>query len=131
MRAPRTLRTALVATGITAVLSVSAAGALAAEAPASGAGPSARHQSTAQRVHVKTVKLADKVSLAEVYRTGENRYEAEIWARGVRYGTLYTQGLPTHAQHNGLHLALQPDGRLSSWVDGTATPEPTPTAPAA
>ncbi|AZQ39576.1 hypothetical protein EJ357_44240 [Streptomyces cyaneochromogenes] len=125
MRAPRTLRTALVATGVTAVLAVSAAGAFAVEAPATAPVTSASHHSKAQRVHVKTVKLADQVSRAKVYRTGESRYEAEIWAKGTRYGTLYTQGMPTHAQHNGLHVTLQPNGQVTSWVE-RAEPKPEP-----
>lgn len=125
MRASRTLRTALVTTGVTAVLGVSAAGAFAVEAPATAAVTSAGHSSKAERVHVKTVKLADKASRAKVYRTGENRYEAEIWAKDVRYGTLYTQGMPTRAQHNGLHITLQPNGKVTSWVE-RAKPKPEP-----
>ncbi|SDN44622.1 hypothetical protein SAMN04487981_10597 [Streptomyces sp. cf386] len=125
MRAPRTLRTALVATGVTAALGVSAAGAFAVQTPGTAAVTPAGHSAKAKRVHVKTVKLADKASRAKVYRTGKNRYEAEIWAKGVKYGTLYTQGMPTHAQHNGLHVTLQPNGGVTSWVE-RAEPKPEP-----
>ncbi|GAA3586935.1 hypothetical protein [Streptomyces osmaniensis] len=119
MRASRTLRTALVAAGVTTALGISAAGALAAPAHI----PSMSQHTKAKRVYVTTVKLADEACRAKVYKTGKDRYEAEIWAEGAKYGTLYTQGMPTHAQHNGLHVTLRPDGRVSSWVE-RAEPEP-------
>lgn len=81
----------------------------------------------AKRGYMTTVKLADEVSRAEVYKTGKDRYEAELWAEGAKYGTLYTQGMPTHAQHDGLHVTLRPDGRVSSWVE-RAEPQPEPAA---
>lgn len=127
MHAPRTLRTALVATGVTAVLGVSAAGAFAVQAPATATVTPAGHPAKTKRVHVKTVQLADKASRAKVYRTGKSRYEAEIWAEGAKYGTLYTQGMPTHAQHNGLHVTLQPNGSVTSRVE-RAEPQPEPVA---
>ncbi|MFC8244310.1 hypothetical protein [Streptomyces chartreusis] len=119
MRASRTLRTALVAAGVTTALGISAAGAFAAPAHI----PSTSQHTNAKRVYVTTVKLADEAGRAKVYKTGKDRYEAEIWAEGAKYGTLYTQGMPTHAQHNGLHVTLRPDGRVSSWVE-RAEPEP-------
>ena len=121
MRASRTLRTALVAAGVTTALGISAAGALAAPAHI----PSMSQHTKAKRVYVTTVKLADEAGRAKVYKTGKDRYEAEIWAEGAKYGTLYTQGMPTHAQHNGLHVTLRPDGRVSSWVE-RAEPKPEP-----
>ncbi|MFE5813589.1 hypothetical protein [Streptomyces sp. NPDC056479] len=123
MRAPRTLRTALLAAGVTAALGVSAAGAFAAHTPTATTVPPAAEHSKAKRVYVTTVGLADKVSRAKVFKTGENRYEAEIWAKGMRYGTLYTQGMPTYAQHNGLHITLRPNGKVTSWVE-RAEPQP-------
>ncbi|POX51315.1 hypothetical protein C3489_20245 [Streptomyces sp. Ru71] len=127
MRAPRTLRTALVAAGVTAALGASAAGAFAAPpAPAAqAAAPAAPAHSPhpAERVYVKTVKLADKVSLAKVFRTGKHRYEAEIWAKGVKYGTLVAHGKPAHGRSNGLHVTLRPNGTVTSWVE-RAKPKP-------
>ncbi|MEY9988892.1 hypothetical protein ABIE67_000924 [Streptomyces sp. V4I8] len=125
MRAPRTLRTALVATGVTTALGISAAGAFAIDAPAAKSGTSAAPRSKAQRLYVQTVKLADHVSRAKVYKTGKDRYEAEIWAKDVRYGALYTQGRAAYAQNNGLHITLHPDGKVTSWVD-RAKPKPEP-----
>ncbi|MFF5477457.1 hypothetical protein ACFY5C_08960 [Streptomyces sp. NPDC012935] len=125
MRAPRTLRTALIATGVTAALGVSAAGAFAVDAPSTPTARSAAHQSKTKRVYVKTVKLADKVSRAKVYRTGKNHYEAELWAEGLQYGALYTQGWPAYAQNNGLHITLHPNGKVTSWLQH-AKPKPQP-----
>lgn len=125
MRAPRTLRTALIATGVTAALGVSAAGALAVDAPSTPAARTVTQQPEAKRVYVKTVKLADKVSRAKVYKTGKNRYEAELWAKGSRYGALYSQGRPAYAQNNGLHITLHPNGKVTSWVQ-EAKPKPKP-----
>lgn len=128
MRAPRTLRIALVATGVTVALGASAAGALAQPPVASERVARAAHtvgHGTAGRIHVKTVKLADKVSRAKVYRTGKHRYDAEIWAKGLKYGTLTTKGRTVHADHNGLHIALHPNGKVTSWVE-RARPKPKP-----
>jgi hypothetical protein len=122
MRAPRTLRTALVAAGLTTALGISAAGAFAVDTPAT---TSAAHHSKVKRVHVKTVKLADHVSRAKVYKAGKDRYEAEIWAKDLRYGALYTQGRAAYAQNNGLHITLHPDGEVTSWVE-RAKPKPKP-----
>lgn len=127
MRAPRALRTALVATGVTTALAISAAGAFALDSPATESGTSAAPRSESERVHVRTVRLADHVSRAKVYRTGTDRYEAEIWADDVRYGALYTQGRAAYAQNNGLHITLRPDGEVTSWLEG-AKPKPEPVA---
>jgi hypothetical protein len=130
MRSSRTLRTALVAAGVTAALGVSAAGAIALPASQTGKAAPAAHATDApsktERVHVKTVRLADKVSTAKVYTTGKYRYEAEIWAKGVKYATLYTNGKaapPAHAENNGLHVTLHPNGKVTSSVE-RAEPKP-------
>ncbi|NUP19505.1 MAG: hypothetical protein HOZ81_26185 [Streptomyces sp.] len=135
MRAPRTLRTALVAACVTTALGVSAAGAFAADTPAKapvksvgqvGQAGKAAHHSKAERVHVKTVKLADKVSRAKLYRIGKDRYEAEIWVKGGKYGALYTDGrAAARAQNNGLHVTLHANGKVTSWIE-RAKPRPAP-----
>lgn len=128
MRAPRTLRTALVSAGVTAALGVSTTGAFAQTAPATKPAASAAHASghcKTERVYVKTVKLADKVSRAKVFKTGKHRYEAEIWGKGLKYGTMATKGRTAHAEHNGLHIALHPNGKVTSWVEH-AKPKPGP-----
>ncbi|MFI7413324.1 hypothetical protein ACIBU0_32085 [Streptomyces sp. NPDC049627] len=74
---------------------------------------------------MQTVTLADKVSQAKVHKVGEERYEAEIWARGVLYGTLYAEGRAARGLNNGLHITLHPDGEVTSWVE-RAEPRPEP-----
>ncbi|WP_217208387.1 hypothetical protein [Streptomyces sp. AC550_RSS872] len=125
MRTPRPLRSALVAAGVIAALGISAAGAFAVDASTATTGTSAGRPGKAQRVHVQTVRLADDVSRAKIYKAGEDRdrYEAEIWAEGRQYGALYTQGMAAHAQNNGLHITLHPDGKVTSWVE-RAKPKP-------
>ncbi|OLZ73581.1 hypothetical protein AV521_05875 [Streptomyces sp. IMTB 2501] len=127
MRALRTLRTTLVAAGATAVLAASAGGAFAAAAPESAPATHAPAHCKDKRVLVKTVRLADKVSVAKVYKTGKHRFEAEIWAKGKKYGTLATKGRgkPAHGGHNGLHVTLHPNGKVTSWVE-RAKPKPKP-----
>ena len=71
------------------------------------------------------MRLADKVSVAKVYKTGKHRYEAEIWAKGMKFGTLVTQGKPAHGTNNGLRVTLHPNGKVTSWVE-QAKPQPRP-----
>ena len=129
MRAPRTLRTALVAAGVTVALGVSAAGAFAQPAPEARTVASASHANghcqKTERVYVKTVKLADPVSKAKVFKTGKHRYDAEIWAKGLKYGTMTAKHRTVYANHNGLHIALHPNGKVTSWVE-RAKPKPKP-----
>ncbi|MGI5373021.1 hypothetical protein ACQEV2_01900 [Streptomyces sp. CA-251387] len=74
---------------------------------------------------MKTVKLADQVSQAKVYKIGKMRYEAEIWAEGVKHGTLYAEGRAARGLNNGLHITLHPNGKVTSWVE-RAEPRPEP-----
>ncbi|MEU2955516.1 DNA-directed RNA polymerase I subunit RPA34 [Streptomyces xanthochromogenes] len=69
------------------------------------------------RAFVKSVKLADG-SVAKVYKLGQNHYEAEIWANGSKLDTLVAKGASATGQNNGLHVVLNPDGTVTSWVDG-------------
>ncbi|MFD9825613.1 hypothetical protein [Streptomyces violascens] len=69
------------------------------------------------RSFVKSVKLADG-SVAKVYKLGQNHYEAEIWANGSKLDTLVAKGASATGQNNGLYVALNPDGTVTSWVEG-------------
>ncbi|MGW1866188.1 hypothetical protein ACWCPS_11585 [Streptomyces mauvecolor] len=69
------------------------------------------------RTFVKSVKLADG-SVAKVYKLGQNHYEAEIWANGSKLDTLVAKGASATGQNNGLHVVLNPDGTVTSWVEG-------------
>ncbi|MFF4318330.1 hypothetical protein [Streptomyces sp. NPDC001568] len=70
------------------------------------------------RGYVTTVKLADG-SVAKVYRVGDDRFEADIFAGDRKVGTLVgANGQSTNATHNGLHVTLYGNGRVTSWVEG-------------
>ncbi|MEU9026332.1 hypothetical protein AB0D46_02120 [Streptomyces sp. NPDC048383] len=147
-----TLRTAAVLTGAAAVLAVPVGSAFADSATAPGAealsgierpavDPTAPPpvtppvtppvvppvtQSTtppvAARGYVTTVKLADG-SVAKVYRVGDDRFEAEIFAGGRKAGSLAAEnGRSTNATCGGLHITLHGNGRVTSWVEGGGKP---------
>ncbi|APE22527.1 MULTISPECIES: hypothetical protein [Streptomyces] len=123
----RSARTAAVATGAVAALLLPAAGAFAADGPdpAPTAAPS---DGTAgdQSVFWRNVDLADG-SLAKVYQDGPGRFSADIYAGGSLIDTLTsTGGKPAYGQHNGLHVVLQPDGTVRSWVETAPKPKPEP-----
>nr|WSW60917.1 hypothetical protein OG513_21400 [Streptomyces sp. NBC_00998] len=76
------------------------------------------------RAFVTTVKLADG-STAKVYKIGADHYEAEIFAGPTKLDTLVSKGgSATYGQSNGLHVVLQPNGTVTSWVDGAHKPKP-------
>ncbi|MGW6568236.1 hypothetical protein [Streptomyces sp. NPDC054975] len=78
------------------------------------------------RIFVQSYKLADG-SVAKVFMTTPQDYQAEIWAGGTLIDTLTTSGQPAYGQNNGLHVVLQPDGTVSSWLDNAPKPDPKPT----
>ncbi|MBC2908146.1 hypothetical protein [Streptomyces cupreus] len=45
--------------------------------------------------------------------------------------TLVAKGHPAFGQNNGLHVTLQPDGSLTSWIDESPAPpdQPQPDVP--
>ncbi|MFJ7064009.1 hypothetical protein [Streptomyces sp. NPDC101115] len=165
--ARRTLRTAAIATGTVAALSLPAAAAFADDSPAPhgdqqvtqdqaqdqaqdrtqnraqdrtspGAGDQEQgdpdrgeqgRQDTGDpvvgRIFVQSYKLADG-SVAKVYMTTPQDYQAEIWAGGTLLDTLTTSGQPAYGENNGLHVVLNPDGTVRSWTDEVPTPKPVP-----
>ncbi|WP_328299939.1 hypothetical protein OG389_20625 [Streptomyces sp. NBC_00435] len=77
------------------------------------------------RAYVTTVKLADG-SVAKVYQFGDSHFEADIFSGDVKLDTLVsTGGKAARGQNNGLHVVLQPNGTVTSWVEGVK-PEPEP-----
>ncbi|MFJ2935079.1 hypothetical protein ACIO8G_20195 [Streptomyces sp. NPDC087219] len=123
----RSARTAAVATGAVAALLLPAAGAFAADGPDRGPDPAPAPTSSDQSVLWRNVDLADG-SLAKVYQDGPGRFSAEIYAGGSLIDTLTsTDGQPAYGQNNGLHVVLQPDGTVRSWVETAPEPDPTPT----
>lgn len=77
-----------------------------------------------KRVLVATPKLADGTT-AKVYKLSTNHYQADITGAG----SLDANGRAAYGQNNGMHVALQPDGKLTSWMDkaGQSQPAPAPT----
>ncbi|WP_069886442.1 hypothetical protein [Streptomyces luteocolor] len=70
-----------------------------------------------KRVFVRDAKLADG-STAKIYKLGPNHYQADIIANGVKLDTLDANGKAASGQNNGLHVTLNPDGTIKSWVEG-------------
>ncbi|WP_329421923.1 hypothetical protein [Streptomyces sp. NBC_01268] len=128
--ARRTLRTAALATGTIAALSLPAA-AFADDGPAPVTQEEQQGQQQVdppvERAFVQSYRLADG-SVAKVYRTGTGEYAAEIWAGGTLLDTLTsTGGRAAYGENNGLHVVLDPDGSVRSWTDRVPTPDPKPT----
>ncbi|MFE9564234.1 hypothetical protein ACFYM0_24350 [Streptomyces sp. NPDC006487] len=74
------------------------------------------------RDYVTTVKLADG-SVAKIYKFGDGHFEADIFAGGTKLDTLVSKGgRPAYGQNNGLHVVLQPNGTVTSWVEGATKP---------
>ncbi|MFK0046895.1 hypothetical protein ACIQU4_22845 [Streptomyces sp. NPDC090741] len=79
-----------------------------------------------ERAFVTTVKLADG-SIAKVYKIGNGHFEAEIFSGSTKLDTLVSKGgKPAYGQNNGLHVVLQPNGTVTSWVEGEPKPMPKP-----
>ncbi|MFG2338913.1 hypothetical protein [Streptomyces yangpuensis] len=79
------------------------------------------------RVFVTAVRLADG-SVAKVYKVheaGRSHFEADIFAGSTRLDTLVGRGgAASYGQNNGLHVVLQPNGTVTSWMDGAPKPVP-------
>ncbi|MCX4692389.1 hypothetical protein [Streptomyces sp. NBC_01408] len=76
------------------------------------------------RAYVTTVKLADG-SIAKVYKIGDQHFEADIYAGPTKLDTLVSKGgAAAYGQNNGLHVVLQPNGTVTSWVEGAPKPKP-------
>ena len=86
--------------------------------------PKPKPRPAAERVLVSKATLADDTSIAKVYRLGPHHYEADIYGHSSKLGTVVAKGRAAYGQNNGLHVVLQPDGRLTSWVDDAPNPAP-------
>lgn len=80
-----------------------------------------------KRVLVASPTLADG-STAKLYKLSTNHYQADFFGAGAKLGSLDANGRAAYGENNGLHVALQPDGRLKSWLDdaGQVAPDPQP-----
>ncbi|MFC9822439.1 hypothetical protein ACFWG6_03690 [Streptomyces erythrochromogenes] len=78
------------------------------------------------RAFVTAVKLADG-SVAKVYKIGKSHFEADVFEGSTKLDTLVSRGgAASYGQSNGLHVVLQPNGTVTSWLDGAPKPKPTP-----
>ncbi|MFJ6053849.1 hypothetical protein [Streptomyces sp. NPDC092307] len=111
-------RTLVRAAAVTAcagsLLALPTAAALADGVPAA----SSAHSAAPRATLVKSLALADGVSMAKVYRTADGAYQAEILAAdGSKAATLTSRDEVTAFGGSGdLHAALDSAGRLSSWM---------------
>ncbi|MFJ9940730.1 hypothetical protein [Streptomyces erythrochromogenes] len=84
----------------------------------------AHRPAPAARAFVTTVKLADG-SVAKVYRIGKSHFEADVFAGSTKLDTLVSRGgAASYGRSNGLHVVLQPNGTVTSWLDGAPKPKP-------
>ncbi|MCB5182007.1 hypothetical protein [Streptomyces antimicrobicus] len=122
----RTLtRAAAVTACAGSLLALPAAAALADGVPAAAAA----HSAGPQRTLVKSLSLADGVSVAKVYRVGAGGYEADVIRDGATVSTLTSRaGATGYGSAGTLYMALGPDGSLSSWTAGGAHPSAEPVA---
>ncbi|MET9570311.1 hypothetical protein [Streptomyces virginiae] len=111
-------RTLVRAAAVTAcagsLLALPTAAALAEGVPAA----SSAHSAAPRRILVKSLSLADGVSTAKVYRTAQGVYQADILAAdGTKATTLTSRdGVTDFGAAGELHAALDPAGRVTSWV---------------
>ncbi|MFJ5022810.1 hypothetical protein [Streptomyces goshikiensis] len=109
-RTPRrtTLRTAAVVVGAAAVLAVPVGSAFADSSAGAPVAPGAP----------VVVRLADG-AVAKVYKTGPNRFEADIFAGSTKLDTLVSRGGGVaYGRSDGLRVVLQPNGGVTSWTEG-------------
>ncbi|MGW0899212.1 hypothetical protein ACWD0G_19880 [Streptomyces goshikiensis] len=112
-----TFRTAAVLAGAAAVLAVPVGSAFADSSAGAAAVPAGAPV---------TVRLADG-SVAKVYKTGPNRFEADIFAGATKLDTLVSGGGGVaYGRSDGLHVVLQPNGGVTSWMEGGEKPRPQP-----
>ncbi|MFH9224546.1 hypothetical protein ACH4NT_18175 [Streptomyces lydicus] len=67
---------------------------------------------------VRTQRLADGVSKAEIYQLGDQHYRAKIVARGSVLATLETKGHDDGLDANDMFVTLTMDGQVHSWMGG-------------
>ncbi|MGW3011710.1 hypothetical protein ACWC9R_23180 [Streptomyces sp. NPDC001219] len=67
---------------------------------------------------VRTQRLADGVSTAEISKVGSQHYRAKIVARGSVLATLEAKGQDAGLDANDMFLVLTADGQVRSWMGG-------------
>ncbi|QTZ94973.1 hypothetical protein [Streptomyces auratus] len=67
---------------------------------------------------VRTQRLADGISKAEIYQLGDQHYRAKIVARGAVLATMETKGHDDGLDANDMFVTLTLDGQVHSWMGG-------------
>ncbi|WP_327226189.1 hypothetical protein OG301_15400 [Streptomyces platensis] len=67
---------------------------------------------------VRTQRLADGISTAEITKLGDQHYRAKIVARGSVLATLETKGHDDGLDANDMFVTLTLDGQVHSWMGG-------------
>ncbi|MEU5545152.1 hypothetical protein AB0G85_22565 [Streptomyces sioyaensis] len=67
---------------------------------------------------VRTQRLADGISKAEIYQLGDQHYRAKIVARGSVLATMETKGHDDGLDANDMFVTLTLDGQVRSWMGG-------------
>ncbi|MGY5127962.1 hypothetical protein [Streptomyces nigrescens] len=67
---------------------------------------------------VRTQRLADGVSKAEIYKVGAQHYRAKIVARGSVLATLEAKEHDAGLDANDMFVVLTLDGQVRSWMGG-------------
>ncbi|MFI5524823.1 hypothetical protein [Streptomyces platensis] len=81
-----------------------------------GTAPAANGSKSASPV--RTQRLADGVSTAEITKLGDQHYRAKIVARGAVLATLETKGHDDGLDANDMFVTLTLDGQVHSWMGG-------------
>lgn len=67
---------------------------------------------------VRTQRLADGISKAEIYQLGDQHYRAKIVARGSVLATMETNQHDAGLDANDMFVVLTLDGQVHSWMGG-------------
>ncbi|MEW9516057.1 hypothetical protein [Streptomyces tubercidicus] len=67
---------------------------------------------------VRTQRLADGISKAEIYKVGTQQYRAKIVANGSTLATLEAKGHDAGLDANDMFVVLTLDGKVHSWMGG-------------
>ncbi|GAB2828324.1 hypothetical protein [Streptomyces daliensis] len=81
-----------------------------------GAGPGSEKSATPDRT-----ETLDDGSKAEIYKLGEQSYQAKIVSDGSVTATLETDGKDAGLDANGMYVMLSLDGQIYSWMGGEHT----------
>ncbi|MFF8370063.1 hypothetical protein ACF05W_14610 [Streptomyces lydicus] len=92
----------------------------AAKADATGKKLGGTHATNAGRTAspVRTQRLADGISKAEIYKLGDQHYRAKIVARDSVLATMETKGRDAGLDANDMFVTLTLDGQVHSWMGG-------------